>query len=103
MKSLILVVFPPLLAAADGIPGFDWGTISATALLGWYLWYTTKVVFPNHRKEVKEMQDSFTNQFSSQRDHYEVLLEELHDRHDLRHEGIMSTLEKISQKLTESK
>jgi hypothetical protein len=30
-------------------------------------------------------------------------LEELHERHDLRHESIMLTLEKISHKLTDSK
>ena len=75
MKSLILASLPPLLIAAqevvDAIPGFDWGTISATSLLGWYLWYTTKVVFPNHQERVSEMQDSFTEQFNSQRDHYE--------------------------------
>tara|TARA_R110002020_G_scaffold55309_1_gene153554 strand:+ start:31884 stop:32204 length:321 start_codon:yes stop_codon:yes gene_type:complete len=101
MKSIFLATLPSLLAMAEAIPGFDWGTISATGLLGWYLWYTTKVVFPKHREEVsdltKEMQDHFTEQFVEQRDHYEKLLEDLQTRHDSRHQQIVDTLEKISE------
>jgi hypothetical protein len=100
MKSLILASLPPLLIAAqevvDAIPGFDWGTISATSLLGWYLWYTTKVVFPNHQERVSEMQDSFTEQFNSQRDHYEKILEDVQNRSDKRHEQIVESLDKIT-------
>jgi hypothetical protein len=96
MKSALLLSIPAMLAASDNlIPGFDWGAISATALLGWYLWYTTKVVFPNHRKEVSEMQENFTEQFLSQRGHYEKLLNGLQTRHDARHEQIVDALKKI--------
>jgi hypothetical protein len=97
MKSVLLMVLPPALAGLDGISGFDWGTISATGLLGWYLWYTTKVVFPKHQEHVTEMQDGFTKQFNTQRDHYEKILDDVQDRQDKRHEQIVESLEKISQ------
>ena len=96
MKSIFLAFLPPFLAAADAIPGFDWGAISATGLLGWYLWYTTKVVFPRQQRQVGEMQEHFTAQFNSQRDHYEKILDEVQDRQDKRHEKIVESLNKIS-------
>ena len=107
MKSLLIAVLPPfLVAAGDAITGFDWGTISATGLLGWYLWYTTKIVFPSHQKQVSEMQDSFNDQFVSQRDHYEKILTEIQDRQDKRHaidvqkmDKMVETLEKMSENL----
>ena len=89
--------FPPALAGLDVIPGFDWGTISATGLLGWYLWYTTKVVFPRHQDHVAEMQEGFTKQFNIQRDHYERILDDVQERQDNRHEQIVESLEKISE------
>ena len=103
MKSALLASLPPLLAASDAIPGFEWGTISATALLGWYLWYTTKVVFPHQRREVSEMQEKYVEQLTSQRGHCEDLLEGLHARHDERHQQIVDTLDKISQCLETKK
>ena len=100
MKSLLIAVLPPfLVAAGDAITGFDWGTISATGLLGWYLWYTTKIVFPSHQKQVSEMQDSFN-------DHYEKILTEIQARQDKRHaidvqkmDKMVETLEKMSENL----
>jgi len=97
MKNIVLMFFPPALAGLDAIPGFDWGTISATGLLGWYLWYTTKVVFPRHQDHVAEMQEGFTKQFNIQRDHYERILDDVQERQDNRHEQIVESLEKISQ------
>jgi hypothetical protein len=97
MKNIVLMFFPPALAGLDVIPGFDWGTISATGLLGWYLWYTTKVVFPRHQDHVAEMQEGFTKQFNIQRDHYERILDDVQERQDNRHEQIVESLEKISQ------
>ena len=76
---------PPLLVASQDMMNFEWGTVSATGLLGWYLWYTTKVVFPNHQKQVSEMQDSFTSQFNLQREHYENVIEDVKTRQDKRH------------------
>ena len=107
MKSLLIAVLPPfLVAAGDTITGFDWGTISATGLLGWYLWYTTKIVFPSHQKQVSEMQDSFNDQFVNQRDHYEKILTEIQNRQDRRHsidvqkmDKMVETLEKMSENL----
>ena len=90
---------PPLLVASQDMMNFEWGTVSATGLLGWYLWYTTKVVFPNHQKQVSEMQESFTSQFNLQREHYENILEDVQTRQDKRHEQIVQTLEKINDSL----
>lgn len=90
---------PPLLVASQDMMNFEWGTVSATGLLGWYLWYTTKVVFPNHQKQVSEMQDSFTSQFNLQREHYENIIEDVQRRQDKRHEQIVQTLEKINNSL----
>ncbi|HAI18098.1 MAG TPA: hypothetical protein DCM10_08810 [Xanthomarina gelatinilytica] len=90
---------PPLLVASQDMMNFEWGTVSATGLLGWYLWYTTKVVFPNHQKQVSEMQDSFTSQFNLQREHYENIIEDVQTRQDKRHEQIVQTLEKINDSL----
>ena len=101
MKFLVFLP-PTLVAVGDAIPGFDWGTISATGLLGWYLWYTTKVVFPNHQKRVGEMQESFTEQFNIQREHYENIIEDVQTRQDKRHEQIVETLEKINDSLDKS-
>ena len=92
---------PPLLVASQDMMNFEWGTVSATGLLGWYLWYTTKVVFPNHQKQVSEMQDSFTSQFNLQREHYENIIEDVQTRQDKRHEQIVQTLEKINDSLDE--
>tara|TARA_Y100000310_G_scaffold207268_2_gene207754 strand:- start:11882 stop:12202 length:321 start_codon:yes stop_codon:yes gene_type:complete len=103
MKGALLAFLPPLLAAADAIPGFQWGTISATGLLGWYLWYTTKVVFPHQRREVSDMQEKYVEQLVSQRTHYEGLLEDLQSRHDGRHQQIVDTLDRISQCLETKK
>ena len=90
---------PPLLVASQDMMNFEWGTVSATGLLGWYLWYTTKVVFPNHQKQVSEMQDGFTSQFNLQREHYENVIEDVQTRQDKRHEQIVQTLEKINDSL----
>lgn len=90
---------PPLLVASQDMMNFEWGTVSATGLLGWYLWYTTKVVFPNHQKQVSEMQESFTSQFNLQREHYENIIEDVQTRQDKRHEQIVQTLEKINDSL----
>ena len=99
MKALLAFLPPFLVAVGDAMQSFEWGTISATGLLGWYLWYTTKVVFPNHQKQVSDMQDSFTDQFSDQRDHYEKILTEVQERQDKRHQQIVETLEKINDNL----
>ena len=90
---------PPLLVASQEMMNFEWGTVSATGLLGWYLWYTTKVVFPKQQKQVSEMQDSFTSQFNLQREHYENIIEDVQTRQDKRHEQIVQTLEKINDSL----
>jgi hypothetical protein len=96
---LLFSFLPPLLVASQEMMNFEWGTVSATGLLGWYLWYTTKVVFPNHQKQVSEMQDSFTSQFNLQREHYENIIEDVQTRQDKRHEQIVQTLEKINDSL----
>ena len=97
MKTLIAFLPPLLVAVGDTMPtGFDWGTISATGLLGWYLWYTTKVIFPSHQKQVSDMQETFSSDFKNQRDHYEKILEDVQDRTDMRHEQIVESLDKIT-------
>ena len=75
--KILFAFIPPLLAASDAMTDLDWGTVSATALLGWYLWYTTKVIMPRHQSQIAKMQDNFGVQFSSQRDHYEVLIDNM--------------------------
>ena len=100
MKTL-LAFLPPFLAATDGITHFEWGTVSATGLLGWYLWYTTKVVMPRHQDQISSMQNHFSEQILTQRDHYEKLLDEQQDRHEARHNQIVEALEKLVDKLEE--
>lgn len=99
--KIFFAFLPPLLAASDSVVGFEWGTVSATGLLGWYLWYTTRVVMPKHQAQISEMQNSFGDQLVSQRDHYEVLIDNLQRRHERRDEKIVATLDKISDQLTD--
>ena len=98
MKTLFAFL-PPFLAATDGITHFEWGTVSATGLLGWYLWYTTKVLMPRHQDQISNMQQSFGTQLLSQRDHYERLLDDQQEKHEERHNKIVDTLETLIEKL----
>jgi len=77
----------------------DWGTVSATGLLGWYLWYSTKVLLPRHEDRIVKMQETCGEELHRQRDHYEALLTDMQDKHDIRHREIVSALEKIATKL----
>ena len=77
----------------------DWGTVSATGLLGWYLWYSTKVLLPRHEDRIVKMQETCGEELHRQRDHYETLLSDMQDKHDIRHREIVSALEKIATKL----
>ena len=77
----------------------DWGTVSATGLLGWYLWYSTKVLLPRHEDRIVKMQETSGEELHRQRDHYEALLTDMQDKHDIRHREIVSALEKIATKL----
>lgn len=100
MKTLFAFL-PPVLAAADGFPNFEWGTVSATGLLGWYLWYNTRVTMPKHQEQISNMQAHFSEQILAQRDHYEKLLDEQQSRHEERHNQIVGALEKLVDKLEE--
>ena len=95
MRSLLLSLFPSFLAASDAFAAFDWGTVSATGLLGWYLWYTTKVVFPRLDEQTVKMQENCSKELHLQRAHYEALLTELQTRHSEEHTQITRALEKI--------
>jgi len=100
MKTLLAFLPPLLVAVGDAVPtGFDWGTISATGLLGWYLWYTTKVIFPSHQKQVSSMQDTFSNDFKNQRDHYEKILNDIQDRYDKKHDNDMEEMQRVIETL----
>lgn len=96
---IFFAFLPSLLAASDSVIGFEWGTVSATGLLGWYLWYTTRVVMPRHQAQITEMQESFNDQSSSQRDHYEVLIDNLQRKHERRDEKIVAALDKLVDRL----
>ena len=96
-----ICILPPVLAAADGFPNFEWGTVSATGLLGWYLWYNTRVTMPKHQEQISNMQAHFSEQILAQRDHYEKLLDEQQGRHEERHNQIVGALEKLVDKLEE--
>ena len=100
MKTLLAFLPPLLVAVGDAVPaGFDWGTISATGLLGWYLWYTTKVILPSHQKQVSGMQETFSNDFKNQRDHYEKILNDIQDRYDKKHDNDMQEMQRIIETL----
>ena len=109
MKPLFAIFPPFLVALGDVIPAnFDWGTVSATGLLGWYLWYTTKIIFPAHKEQISNMQESFREDFKLQRDHYERILDDIQTRYDKQNDQdearmmqISDTLEKISTTLLE--
>ena len=77
----------------------DWGTVSATGLLGWYLWYSTRVLLPRHEDRIVKMQETCGEELHRQRDHYEALLTDMQDKHDIRHREIVSALEKVATKL----
>jgi hypothetical protein len=47
------------------------------------------------------MQNHFSEQILTQRDHYEKLLDEQQDRHEARHNQIVGALEKLVDKLEE--
>jgi len=81
------------------LDSMDWGTVSATGLLGWYLWYSTKVLMPRHEERITKMQETCGDELRKQRDHYETLLTEMQDKHESRHREIVSSLEKIAMKL----
>ena len=98
-KFLVLALTPVLFASADVFSGFEWGTVSATGLLGWYLWYTTKVVLPQHEHRVTTLHSKCTEEMRLQRDHYERLLDDMQERHELRHKEIVCSLEKIAGSL----
>lgn len=100
MKTLLAFLPPFLVAVGDAIPaGFDWGTISATGLLGWYLWYTTKVIFPSHQRQVSGMQETFSNDFKNQRDHYEKILNDIQNRYDAKHDNDMQEMQRVIETL----
>jgi hypothetical protein len=97
--KILFAFLPSLLAASDSVIGFEWGTVSATGLLGWYLWYTTRVVMPRHQAQITDMQKSFNTQSTSQRDHYEVLIDNLQRKHERRDEKIVAALDKLVDRL----
>jgi len=100
MKTLLAFLPPLLVAAGDTMPfAFDWGTISATGLLGWYLWYTTKVILPSHQKQISVMQETFSGDFKNQRDHYEKILDDLQDRYDAKNEVEAERMQRVSDTL----
>ena len=99
MKSPLVAFLPALLSSTDVFTQLDWGTVSATGLLGWYLWYSTKVLMPRHEERITVMQQSCSEELRRQRDHYEGLLSELRGRHDERHREIVEVLDRISDKL----
>ena len=47
------------------------------------------------------MQENFTEQFNSQRDHYENILEDVQTRQDKRHDKIIESLEKMTEILSD--
>ncbi len=99
LKSFFIAMIPALFATADSITDFEWGTVSATSLLGWYLWYTTKVVFPKHEERMAELQTRSADDMRQQRDHYEDILEDMQRRHEARHSEIVTSLQEIARSL----
>jgi len=55
-------------------PKFDFGSLSATAILGWYAWHTTTYTIPNivkgFREELKESRLQFFQELKEARAHY---------------------------------
>jgi len=56
------------------IPKFDFGSLSATAILGWYAWHTTTYTIPNivkdFREELRESRSQFFQELKEARAHY---------------------------------
>ena len=80
MKILELapLLVAPVLAAVDVAPIPDLpvgiGSLSATALLGWYMWYTTKHVLPRkdaaHRETIEKIVEKHSeDQAAEHHDH----------------------------------
>ena len=96
--KLSIALIPCLLAVVDTAL-FDWGTVSATALLGWYLWYNTKVIHPRQENRIETIHKLCRQEISSQRDPYEDLINAMQEQHQQRHEQILSALRTISQQV----
>jgi len=96
--KLSFALVPCLLAAVDTAI-FDWGTVSATALLGWYLWYNTKVISPRHETRIETIHKLCREEISAQRTHYEDVINSMQEQYQQRHEQILSGLRSISERL----
>lgn len=96
--KLSIALLPCLLAVADTAL-FDWGTVSATGLLGWYLWYNTKVIHPRQEQRIETIHKLCRDEVRCQRQHYEDVINSMQEQHQLRHEQILTGLRSISQQI----
>ena len=82
-------IVPTLIAADAIVPGsFPWGSITATGVLVWYLWYTVCKAGPR-------LHEAHAAQLAEQRKHYEKILGDQQDKH-------ADSLKDLSDSLTES-
>jgi len=56
------------------LPQFDFGNVTATAMLGWYAWHTTTRTIPQlvsaFRDEILELRDAFREELAIERDRH---------------------------------
>lgn len=91
MKPIILLfcevtyIFSFILGQIGSTPYGDWvpgvGTISATAVLAWYIWYDVTKTRPQQQKTLETITNTYRDGLNEQRLHYEKLLSAQAEHH----------------------
>jgi len=76
----------------DGNTMFDFGTLTATSILGWYAWHTTTVTIPNLVSAFRDELAAIRRDFGVERD---ALHAELAAERNQRHEHHMLMVEAL--------
>ncbi len=84
----------PLFAAADvTIPGIaPWGSLTATGLLGWYLWYDVCRKQPRQEANQAKQIARHAEQLKDQSERYEVILDKQTAEHRAEIDRLCDTL-----------
>lgn len=88
---------------ADGVPGWvtALGGASATAILGWYAWFTATKTIPNlvndFRSEMSESRKSCAEEKKSHLDSFRAELKEERQHRENSSQRIASALDRLSE------
>lgn len=83
----------------DGDTVVDFSTISATGVLGWYVWHTTYHTIPGLVKAFREELAAMRSEFAAERDAlHEELAAERRQRHE-HHILVVESLRDLAERL----